>query len=166
EIADVEARMVEVLDALDLTDLVTSIDGLSAVGAAAILAEAGDPARYDCARTWVKHAGLCPRANESGTFTGQTKISGRGRPGLRTAAWRAVWGAMHHNAVYAARYSHLRTRADNPLRDGQARAAIAAALLRQLFVVVTRRVAWDPAIAGGTTTDDAAGTEEVVDQAA
>src|SRR5690606_37994394 len=67
EIADVEARMVEVLDALDLTDLVTSIDGLSAVGAAAILAEAGDPARYDCARTWVKHAGLCPRANESGT---------------------------------------------------------------------------------------------------
>jgi len=149
EIADVEARMVEVLDALDLTDLVTSIDGLSAVGAAAILAEAGDPARYDCARTWVKHAGLCPRANESGTFTGQTKISGRGRPGLRTAAWRAIWGALHHNTVYAARYTHLRTRTDNPLRDGQARAAIAAALLRQLFVVVTRRVAWNPAIAAG-----------------
>jgi hypothetical protein len=29
------------------------------------------------------------------------------------------------------------------------RAAIAAALLRQLFVVVTRRVAWDPAVAAG-----------------
>src|ERR1700739_3797748 len=41
-------------------------------------------------------------------------------------------------------------RANNPLCDGQARAAIAAALLRQLFVVVTRRVAWDPAIAAGT----------------
>jgi transposase len=149
EITDVEARMVEVLDALDLTELVTSIDGLSAVGAAAILAEAGDPARFDCARSWVKHAGLCPRANESGTFAGQTKVSGRGRPGLRTAAWRAIWGALHHNAVYAARYSHLRTRTDNPLRDGQARAAIAAALLRQLFVVVTRRVAWNPAIAAG-----------------
>ena len=149
EIADVETRMVEVLDALDLTELVTTIEGLSAVGAAAILAEAGDPARFDCARSWVKHAGLCPRANESGTFTGQTKVSGRGRPGLRTAAWRALWGALHHNTVYAARYTHLRTRTDNPLRDGQARAAIAAALLRQLFVVVTRRVAWDPAIAAG-----------------
>ena len=67
----------------------------------------------------------------------------------RTAAWRAVWGALHHNPVYTARYTHLRTRADNPLRDGQARAAIAAALLRQLFVVVTRRVAWNPAIAAG-----------------
>lgn len=149
ELADVEARMVEVLDALELTELVKSIAGLSAVGAAAILAEAGDPARFDSARTWVKHAGLCPRANESGTFAGQTKVSGRGRPGLRTAAWRAIWGALHHNTVYAARYTHLRTRTDNPLRDGQARAAIAAALLRQLFVVVTRRVAWNPAIAAG-----------------
>ncbi len=160
ELDDVEARMLEVLDALELTELVTTIDGLSPVGAAAILAEAGDPARYDCARTWVKHAGLCPRANESGTFAGQTKVSGRGRPALRTAAWRAVWGALPHNIVWAARYHHLRTRADNPLKDGQARAAIAGALLRQLFVVVTRRVAWDPAIAAGD------GNQEVIDQAA
>lgn len=157
ELDDVESRMVEVLDTLALRELVESIDGLSAVGAAAILAEAGDPARFDCARTWVKHAGLCPRANESGTFTGRTKISGRGRPALRTAAWRAVWGALSHNTVYTARYEHLRTRADNPLTDGQARAAIAAALLRQLFVVVTRRVAWNPTIAAG---------KEVVTQAA
>lgn len=157
ELDDVEGRMLDVLDTLDLTELVTTIDGLSAVGAAAILAEAGDPARFDCARTWVKHAGLCPRANESGTFAGATKISGRGRPALRTAAWRAVWGALRHNTVYAARYTHLRTRVDNPLKDGQARAAIAAALLRQLFIVVTRRVAWNPAIAAG---------QEVVAQAA
>lgn len=150
QIADVEARMVEVLDALELSELVTSITGLSVVGAAAILAEAGDPARFDCARTWVKHAGLCPRANESGNFHGATAVSRRGRPGLRTAAWRAVWGALRHNPVYTARYTHLTTRATNPLRPGQARAAIAAALLRQLFVVVTRRVAWDPVIAAGT----------------
>jgi transposase len=149
ELADVEARMLTVLDALELTELVCTIDGLSAIGAAAILGEAGDPARFDCARTWVKHAGLCPRANESGTFQGQTKTSRRGRPALRTAAWRAVWGALHHNPVYAARFEHLRTRTNNPLKAGQARAAIAAALLRQLFVIVTRRVAWDPAIAGG-----------------
>jgi transposase len=151
EITDVEARMLGVLDALELTDLVTTITGLSAVGAAAILAEAGDPARFDCPRTWVKHAGLCPRANESGTFAGTTKVSGRGRPALRTAAWRAVWGALRHNPVYAARFTHLTTRTDNPLHHGQARAAIAAALLRQLFVVVTRRVAWDPTIAAGAT---------------
>ncbi len=154
ELDDVEARMTDVLDDLGLTELVTTIDGLSPVGAAAILAETGDPERFDCARTWVKHAGLCPRANESGTFAGTTKVSGRGRPALRTAAWRAVWGALPHNPVYAARYHHLRTRADNPLRDGQARAAIAGALLRQLYIVVTRRIAWDPTIAAGTTSQE------------
>lgn len=150
QITDVEARMVEVLDTLGLSELVTTITGLSVVGAAAILAETGDPARFDCARTWAKHAGLCPRANESGNFHGATAVSRRGRPGLRTAAWRAVWGALRHNPVYTARYTHLTTRAANPLRPGQARAAIAAALLRQLFVVVTRRIAWDPDIAAGT----------------
>jgi len=56
---------------------------------------------------------------------------------------------IHHNAVFSARALHLRTRTDNPLKDGQVRAALGAALLRQLFVVVTRRVAWDPAIASG-----------------
>lgn len=148
-LAEVESRMVEVMEALGLVGLVETIDGLSVIGAAAILAETGDPARFDAARTWVKHAGLAPRANESGKFRGETRTSGRGRPGLRTAAWRAIWGLLPHNAAFSARYAHLRTRSANPLNDGKARAALAAALLRQLFVVVTTRVAWDPRVAGG-----------------
>jgi transposase len=91
-LARVEARMVEVLDELELTELVTSIARVSAVGAAAMLAEIGDPARFDSPRALVKHAGLCPRDNSSGTFTGRSRISRRGRPRLRLAAWRAVWG--------------------------------------------------------------------------
>ncbi|WP_211278720.1 hypothetical protein, partial [Mycobacterium lacus] len=47
--------------------------------------------------------------------------------------------------------SQLRTsRERNPLKDGQARAAIAAALLRWIHTIVTRRVTWDAAIAGPT----------------
>jgi transposase len=149
ELAEVEARMVATLDALELRALCQSIDGLSAVGAAAILAQTGDPARFTSPRSWPKHAGICPRANESGTFRGQTKTSGRGRPALRTAVWRAIWGLLPHNPVYQARYRHLTTRSANQLADGQARAALGAALLRQLFIVVTRRVPWDPAIAAG-----------------
>ena len=42
-LVETEARMLSVLDELELTELVTSITGLSAVGAAAILAETGDP---------------------------------------------------------------------------------------------------------------------------
>ena len=50
----VEARMVAVLGQLGLTDLVCSIDGLSPVGAAAILAETGDLRRFTSARAVVK----------------------------------------------------------------------------------------------------------------
>ena len=82
-LADAEARMVAVLDDLGLTELVTTIAGLTPAGAAAILAETGDPARFASPRSLVKHAGLCPRDNASGGYQGKTSISGRGRPGLR-----------------------------------------------------------------------------------
>ena len=91
----------------------------------------------------------CARDNASGAAQGKTSISGRGRPGLRVAAWRAVWAAMPNNPVMAARFSYLTTRQDNRLARQQARTACAAALLRWIHVVVTRQVAWDPAIAAG-----------------
>ncbi|BBX97152.1 hypothetical protein MLAC_24460 [Mycobacterium lacus] len=106
-LAEVETHMVAILDELGLTELVSSIPGVSALGAAAILAETGDPTRFDSPRALVKHAGLCPRENASGTMTGRSRISGRGRPRLRLAAWRAVWGALPNNPVMAARYRHL-----------------------------------------------------------
>ncbi len=149
ELRRVETRMVGVVDDLNLTMLVTSIPGLSALGAATILAETGDPARFETARAMVKHAGLCPRDNASGTYQGKTTISGRGRPQLRLAAWRAVWAALRTNPVLAARYAHLRGRADKKLTSAQARVAVAGSLLRQLHAVITTGTAWDPTIASG-----------------
>jgi transposase len=61
KLADIEQRMLAVLNQLERTELVTSITGISAVGAATILAETGDPRRFATARTLVKHAGLAPR---------------------------------------------------------------------------------------------------------
>jgi transposase len=149
KLAEVEARMVATLDELELTALVTSIDGLTAIGAAAVLGETGDLTRFRSPRAVVKHAGLCPRDNASGGYRGKSSISGRGRPALRLAAWRAVWAALPNNPVLAARFQHLTTREDNRLARQQARAACAASLLRWLHVVVTRRVEWDATIAAG-----------------
>ena len=67
------------------------------------------------------------------------------------AAWRAVWAALHHNPVLAARYAHLTGRPDRQLTDAQARVAVAGSLLRQLHAVITTGTAWDPAIAAGIT---------------
>ena len=146
-LATAEDRMTMVLDELELTSLVTSIHGISAVGAAAILAETGDPHRFDTARAMVKHAGLAPREKLSGTFVGRTKLTGQGRPRLRVAAWRAAWGSLQTNTVYAARYRHLTTREQNRLKPTQAQTVIAAAILRHLHAVVTTGRAWDPQIA-------------------
>jgi transposase len=147
KLADVETRMTAVLDELGLTGLATSIHGLSPVGAAAILAETGDPHRFATARALVKHAGLAPRQRQSGTYTGQTRLTGKGRPRLRAAAWRSVWGTLQTNTVYAARYRHLTTREANRLKPVQAQTVIAAAILRHLHAVITTGQAWDPAIA-------------------
>jgi transposase len=146
-LAETESRMTAVVDELGLTALVTSIPGLSAAGAAAILAETGDPRRFATGRALVKHAGLAPREKLSGAFTGRTKLTGQGRPGLRLAAWRAVWGAQRANPVYRARYQHLTSREQNKLRPTQAQTVIAAAILRQLHAVITTGQAWDPEIA-------------------
>jgi transposase len=145
--ADTEARMLTVLDELGLTGLVTSITGLSAIGAAAILAGTGDPNRFATARALDGHAGLAPREKLSGTFTGRTKLTGQGRPGLRLAAWRAVWGAQRSNPVYRARYQHLTSREQNKLRPTQSQTVVATAILRQLYAVITTGQAWDPVIA-------------------
>jgi transposase len=89
-LAGTEQRMTGVVDELGLTALVTSITGPSPVGAAAILAETGDPKRLATARALVKHGGLAPREKLSGGFTGRTRLTGQGRPGLRLAASRGL----------------------------------------------------------------------------
>ena len=151
-LAVTEARMVRALDRLGLAGLAASIDGISALSAAVVLAETGDPHRFCSARALVKHAGLNPSQHESATMKGQTRISRRGRPGLRAAAWRASWSALRHNTVLAAKYAHLTGRDGSRLADGQARVACAAAILRWLWAVVTTGQAWDARIAAGEIT--------------
>ena len=103
--------MVAVLGELGLSRL-ADIPGLTAVGAAAILAETGDPRRYDSSSSLVKHAGLSPSGNASGAFEGQARISRRGRPGLRLTVWRAIWPLLIHNSVMAAKYAAMIAAAD------------------------------------------------------
>jgi transposase len=123
-LAETEQRMIAVLAELGLTALATSITGLSPVGAAAILAETGDPGRFATARALARHAGLAPREKLSGAFTGRTRLTGQGRPGLRLAAWRAVWGAQRANPAYQARYQHLTSREQNKLKPTRHRPSV------------------------------------------
>jgi transposase len=160
----VEADMVLVLGELGLSRL-GDIPGLTAVGAAAILAETGDPRRYDSSSSLVKHAGLSPSENASGAFEGQAHMSRRGRPGLRLTAWRAVWPMLRLNPVMAAKYAAMTQAADAAAADAgpqparaaaaararraRARVACAASLLRWIYSMVVHGTSWDAAVASG-----------------
>ena len=158
----VEADMVTVLGELGLSRL-GDIPGRTAVGAAAILAETGDPRRYDSSSSLVKHAGLAPAGNASGAFQGQAHISRRGRPGLRLAVWRAVWPMLRFNPVLAAKYAALAgtagdaaparpasaAAAEARARRAKARVACAASLLRWIYSMTVHGTTWDPAAASG-----------------
>jgi transposase len=161
----VEAGMVAVLAELGLSRL-ADIPALTAVGAAAILAETGGPRRYDGSSSLVKQAGMSPSDNASGAFAGQAHISRRGRPGLRLAVWRAVWPMLQYNPVMTARYQAMTRAADAAAADAgpqqrtaaqaaararraKARVACAASLLRRIYCMVVHGTSWDPAVAAG-----------------
>ena len=164
----VEADMVAVLDELGLSRL-AGIPALTAVGAAAILAETGDPRRYGSSSSLVKHAGLSPSDNASGTFLGEAHISRRGRPGLRLAVWRMVWPMLQFNPVMAAKYQAMTQAAGDPAehaagtrqasaaaaaaraRRAKARVACAASLLRWIYSMIVHGTSWDAAVAAGQT---------------
>ncbi len=154
------------------------IPGLTLTGAAVILAEAGDPRRYETSKSLVKHAGLSPADTSSGAFEGTSRISRRGRPGLRAAAWRAVTPLLLHNPVMAAKYHAMVAAAEDAARAAaaarpgsaqaaqagraaraaraKARVACAAALLRWICFMTVHDAGWDPAAASGgrITRDD------------
>ena len=161
----VEADMVAVLDELGLSRL-AGIPALTAVGAAAILAETGDPRRYDSSSSLVKHAGMSPSDNASGAFSGDARISRRGRPGLRLTVWRAVWPMLQFNPVMAAKYQAMTQAAGHTAagassrqasaaaaaaraRRAKARVACAASLLRWIYSMVVHGTSWDAAVAAG-----------------
>jgi transposase len=163
----VEADMTAVLDEPGLSRL-GDIPGLSPAGAAAILAEAGGPHRYDSSSSLVKHAGMSPSDNASGSFPGGAHISRRGRPGLRLAVWRAVWPMLQFNPVMAAKYQAMIQAADTAAAQAaagtrqasaaaaaaraqraRARVACAAALLRWIYSMTVHGTSWDAAVAAG-----------------
>ena len=167
----VEADMVAVLGELGLSRL-GDIPGLTVAGAAVILAEAGDLRRYETSSSLVKHAGLSPADNASGASEGASRISRRGRPRLRAAAWRMTFPLLLHNPVMKAKYQALVAAAEEAAsaaaasaRPGsaqaaqatrtarsaraKARVACAASLLRWIYDMTVHDACCDPVAASG-----------------
>ena len=148
-LAETETRMIAVLDELGLTSLVTSITGLSAVGAAAILAETGNPTRFTTGRALVKHARPRAAAKELRQLHRLQPHHRARTPWAAPGGLASGLGGAEIQPRLRCPVAHLTSREHNKLSTGQAHAALAAALLRHLHAVITTGQRWDPAIATG-----------------
>jgi transposase len=171
QLRETEQDMAALLTELGLARL-GGIPGLTLAGAAVILAETGDPRRYETSSSMVKHAGLSPSDNASGAFEGTSRISRRGRPPLRLAAWRATLPMLLHNPVMKEKHQALVHAAEESARAAaagarpgsaraaqaaravraaraKARVACAASLLRWIYSMTVHGTSWDPVAASG-----------------
>jgi transposase len=149
-IAELDARLVELLEATGYGWLRGQIRGLGDATLAALLALTGDPARYDDARCLVKLAGSNPTERSSGEREAAGGIHRRGRPVLRYVAYGAAVCLVRHEPEFRRRYAELTDRGRaNRLEPRQANVALANKLLRTLWSMAVSGRSYEPAIARG-----------------
>lgn len=130
-----EAAMKQALEQTGLAPYLLSIPGVGVVTAASFLGEVGDLGRYEHWKQIQKLAGYNLTENSSGQRTGQTRISKRGRPGLRSLLYQAALILVSKNREFKALYQHFLTRPVNRLQRKQALVAVALKLLRVLYTL-------------------------------
>jgi len=133
QIADIDQALEELVNALP-TQYLTTIPGIGAVTAAAILGEIGDVQRFDSIEKLVAYAGIDPATYQSGQFQAQeVHMSKRGSPYLRHALWMAAGVARQHDPELKAYY--LKRRAEGKAY-GTVMGAICRKLLARIYVVL------------------------------
>ena len=118
---------------------------LGEVSTAMLLAEVGDPARYQTAAQWVKLAGIQPAPNTSGKKQrSRTPMSRQGRSRLRTLLYFACLRLIQHDHHFAQLYTHLQRRQTNPLTKMQAIGVLMNKLLHILWALIHNHSFYNP----------------------
>jgi transposase len=107
-------------------DLLTSIPGIGAETAAALLAELGDVTQFKGARQVAAFAGLVPRLRESGTYKGHVCLSKLGSSRLRKMLYFPAVVALRFNAV-------LKAFGERLLSRGKSKMSVLGAVMRKLL---------------------------------
>lgn len=149
QLEKIEAAMAKALEETGVGEYLTSVPGMSVVAAASFLGETGDLARYDTWRQVRNLAGYGLKENSSGQHSGRTRITKRGRSGLRRLLYQASMVLVVRNPQFKALFNHFKTRKMNPLKGKQALVAISCKLIRVLFTLARKRCTYDPAVVLG-----------------
>jgi transposase len=105
--AVIEGRMTATLAPLPETPHLLTIPLVAPVTAAIFLGSIGDPQAYHSAREVLKVAGLSLVERSSGVRVGQKRISKRGRPTLRAAAYMLAVRSIRQGGLFRAEYEGL-----------------------------------------------------------
>ncbi len=129
--------MVEALQAVPETPYLLSIPKVAPVTAAVFLGSIGDPRAYDSGRQILRVAGLSLVERSSGILRGTKRISKRGRPLLRQAAYMFAVRSITTDGLFRTEYDALCQR-----NGGQKMKAVVAVMrsgLRLMYSVARDR---------------------------
>jgi transposase len=135
-IEDVEEEILPKLKHDPRAAILMSLPGVGKLTAYAILAEAGDFARFPNGRALASYAGLLPVTRESAGKQFERKTSKSCNRFLRWAMLEAVSGAVRKSPRMKSLNSRVKAR--NPKRQGKARVAVARELIELAHLLVTR----------------------------
>jgi transposase len=133
----IEQRMTTTLGRLPETPYLLSIPLVAPVTAAMFLGAIGDPRAYGSAREVLKVAGLSLVERSSGILVGQKRISKRGRPALRAAAYMLAVRSIRRGGLFRAEFDGLVAR--NGGKRLKAVVAVSRSALRLLFSIARDR---------------------------
>jgi len=102
----VEAEITTVLDRIPFAKSMLAIKGISAISLAGILGEAGDLSGFTHGNALLRHAGLNLAEASSGKWTGQMKISKRGRARLRRFIFMMTISLVGNNPEFKAMHAY------------------------------------------------------------
>jgi transposase len=134
----------EILKQIPGVDEMISIKGVAKITVAGFFAEIGDLQNYESPEQIIKLAGLNLKLATSGKWKGKTIITKRGRPKLRSLLFKVVLPLIAQNHAFKALHQYFTTRNVNPLKKKQSMIALCCKLIRVLFTVGKKRIAFSP----------------------
>ncbi|MBB3114063.1 transposase [Paenibacillus phyllosphaerae] len=138
KLEELGAILDELLKQIPHAQQLLAMKGIGRDTIAGFLAEVGDISQYRHPKQITKLAGLNLKINSSGTHTGQTRITKRGRKRLRALLFRVMMPLVAKNAAFRALHEYYTKRAQNPLKKMQSLIALCNKLIRILFGILKR----------------------------
>jgi len=123
----------------EVAALVQALPGIGAQSASTLLAELGDPRRFDGPRSVAAHAGLVPRVSQSSDKAHHGRMTKQGNRELRWILSQWAVRLEKNDPTVQAWLQRLRGR----VHKNKARMALARRLLVGVWIVLTRGEAFD-----------------------